>query len=80
MSSDGQCLWLFLTVSWVSLQCVIVVFPDHTHLIFLVGQPCIPDIHASHSLRQPSLDESVWLVLEAFRFGTSKMHLSPAVA
>ena len=24
-------LWLFLTVSWVGLQCVIVVFPDHTH-------------------------------------------------
>ena len=27
-------LWLFLTVPWVDLQCVIVVFPDHTHLIF----------------------------------------------
>ena len=25
-------LWLFLTVLWVGLQCVIVVFPDHTHL------------------------------------------------
>ena len=27
-------LWLFLTVSWVGMQCVIVVFPDHTHLFF----------------------------------------------
>ena len=27
-------LWLFLTVRWVGLQCVIVVFPDHTHLLF----------------------------------------------
>ena len=27
-------LWLFLMVSWVSLQWVIVVFPDHTHLHF----------------------------------------------
>ena len=27
-------LWLFLTVSWVGMQCVIVVFPDHTHLLF----------------------------------------------
>ena len=27
-------LWLFLTVLWVGLQCVIVVFPDHTHLFF----------------------------------------------
>ena len=27
-------LWLFLTVPWVDLQCAIVVFPDHTHLLF----------------------------------------------
>ena len=27
-------LWLFLTVPWVGLLCVIVVFPDHTHYIF----------------------------------------------
>ena len=27
-------LWLFLTMPWVGLQYVIVVFPDHTHLIF----------------------------------------------
>ena len=27
-------LWLFLTVPWVSLQLVTVVFPDHTHLLF----------------------------------------------
>ena len=26
-------LWLFLTVPWIGLQCVIVVFPDHTHLL-----------------------------------------------
>ena len=26
-------LWLFLTVLWVGLQCVIVVFPDHTHFL-----------------------------------------------
>ena len=27
-------LWLFLTVPWVGLQYVIVVFPDHYHLLF----------------------------------------------
>ena len=27
-------LWPFLTVSLVGLQCVIVVFPDYTHLHF----------------------------------------------
>ena len=26
-------LWLFLTVPWVGLLCVILVFPDHTHLL-----------------------------------------------
>ena len=26
-------LRLFFTVPWVGLQCVIVVFPDHTHLL-----------------------------------------------
>ena len=26
-------LWLFHAVSWVGLQCLIVVFPDHTHLL-----------------------------------------------
>ena len=29
-------LGLFLTVPWVGLQCVIVVFPDHTHLLFFL--------------------------------------------
>ena len=32
-------LWLFLTVPWAGLQCVSVVFPDHTHLLF--GQDLI---------------------------------------
>ena len=27
-------LWFFLTMPWIGLQCVIVVFPDHTHLPF----------------------------------------------
>ena len=33
MSYDCWCLWLFLTVSWVRLQGVIVVYPDYTHLL-----------------------------------------------
>ena len=28
-------MWLFLAVPWVCLQFVIVVFPDHTHLLVL---------------------------------------------
>ena len=26
-------LWLFIMVPWVVPQCVIVFFPDHTHLL-----------------------------------------------
>ena len=29
-------LWLFLTVPWVGLQYVILVFPDHTHFLELM--------------------------------------------
>ena len=31
--------WLFLAVPWGCLRFVIVVFPDHTHLLFL--QQCL---------------------------------------
>ena len=29
-------LWVFLMVLWVGLQCVIVVYSDHTHLLLCV--------------------------------------------
>ena len=28
-------MWLDLAVPWVGLQCVVVVFPDQTYLLFL---------------------------------------------
>ena len=31
-------MWLFLAVPWVCLQFLIVVFPDHTHLLFLMSR------------------------------------------
>ena len=36
-------MWLFLTVPWVCLNFVIVVFPDQTHLLFFVfdGGSCL---------------------------------------
>ena len=38
--------WLLLMVPWVGLQCVIVVFPGHTHLPFYlskgVAKICVP--------------------------------------
>ena len=29
-------MWLFLEVPWVCLQCVIMLFPDHSHLLFQI--------------------------------------------
>ena len=29
-------VWLLLTIPWICLKFVIVVFPDHTHLLFLL--------------------------------------------
>ena len=29
-------LWRFLVVPWIDLQCVILLFPDHTHLLRFV--------------------------------------------
>ena len=31
--------WLFLAVPWCCLRFVIVVFPDHTHLLFFLHFP-----------------------------------------
>ena len=33
-------LWLFLTVPWVGLWCLIVVFFDHTHFHFAISAIC----------------------------------------
>ena len=35
---------LFLAVPWGCLRFVIVVFPDHTHLLFWPFKSCIEDI------------------------------------
>ena len=39
LSLSSWCLvivvWLFLVVPWVCLEFVIVVFPTHTHLLFI---------------------------------------------
>ena len=42
-------VWLFLAVPRVCLQFVIVVFPDHTHLVFLKTQNLIKNYHYSIS-------------------------------
>ena len=47
---SSQCLvivvWLFLAVPWVCLWFIIVVFPDHTHLLFFIK------LHSNVPLRE----------------------------
>ena len=44
-------LCLFLTVPWVDLKYVIVVFPDHTHLLFVHAMPIdLSPLVSSHVL------------------------------
>ena len=42
LSLSSLCLvmvvWLFLAVPWICLRFMIVVFPDHTNLLFLLIQ------------------------------------------
>ena len=42
-------VWLFLAVPWVCLQFVIVVFPDHTHLIVLGREYPLYIIYMNHT-------------------------------
>ena len=43
-------LWLFLTVPWVGLQCVIVVFPDHTQFLFFLGAAVLHRFYCINTL------------------------------
>ena len=68
LSLSSWCLvmvvWLFLAVQWGCLRFVIVIFPDHTHLLFLchtvlyqssfinlscVNQSCVNKSYVNHS-------------------------------
>ena len=41
-------VWLFLAVPWVCLLFVIVVFPDHTHLLFLGSEYPLYLLYMNH--------------------------------
>ena len=45
MNMTVNVLWLFLAVPWVGLQFVIVVFPGHTHLLYVIGS-CFKGQHS----------------------------------
>ena len=42
--------WLFLAVPWGCLRFVIVVFPDHTHLLFLTKKNVINIIKVKETI------------------------------
>ena len=52
LSLSSWCLlmvvWLFLAVPWVYLLFVIVVFPDHTHLLFLGSEYPLYLLYTNH--------------------------------
>ena len=62
-------LWLFLTVSLVSLRCVMMVFPDHTHSLFFVGKPNFSDTFKKiikvkkWGYNSDAMQQSAWLVV-----------------
>ena len=41
-------VWLFLVVPWVCLLFLIVVFPDHTHLLFLGSEYPLNLLYMNH--------------------------------
>ena len=41
-------VWLFLMIPWVCLQFVIVVFPDHIHLLIFTNKHVGPDKDPNH--------------------------------
>ena len=45
-------LWLFLTVPWVGLQCVVVVIPDHIHLFFAIYRTSMCHIKAGSTQKR----------------------------
>ena len=53
LSLSIRCLvivvWLFLAVLWGCLQFVIVVFPDHTYLLFLFADLTSYDMYFKHT-------------------------------
>ena len=49
--------WLFLAVPGGCLQFVIVVFPDHTHLLFFMLNSTEHEISTAHKTKTPTNKE-----------------------
>ena len=53
--------WLFLAVPWGCLRFVIVVFPDHTHLLFFMG------IQYTKGLTHCIWETPKWVILQTIK-------------
>ena len=51
-------MWLFLTMPYVGLRCVNVVFPDHTHMLFYIHNRTTNEIYT------PFITNLLWLFWE----------------
>ena len=60
---DAIALCLILRVPWVGLQCMVMVFPDHTHLLFFFVHPTIQQFFKLEKLYQRSRDKAMVLML-----------------
>ena len=57
-------VWLFLTMPRVCLQFVIVVFPDHPHLLFLWVFLIIPNVYIVKKFVSLSADDTMIILSE----------------
>ena len=66
-------VWLFIEVPWLCLRFVFVVFPDHTHLLFLDIYVC-QNIKANVSkrLKPPFLDP----YLKFYKYSNASKHFA----
>ena len=63
-------LWLFLVVPWVGLQCVIVVFLDHTHFLRKIRSWVIPQLAFTFELVVLACDSTCNLCGDAYETPT----------
>ena len=74
LSVSSWCLvivfWFFLAVPWVNLQFVIVVFPDHTHLL------CLPTKTSTITFffQRQNRNEDLSLMLSLVSIICSRLH------
>ena len=66
LSLSSWCLvvvvWFFLAVPWVCLQFVIVIYPDHAHLLFLCHFFSLPELpeQVASVMRHSSCATDCW--------------------